>query len=369
VEGLDPSTILKNLLQIDSNTFFIENRKIEIKNKIHIFAVGKAASYEAKACLDYLESCKLSNNIEQVVALTKYGHTVNDEKITQLEGPHPIISNETLENTEFFIEKLSKVERDDVLLFFLSGGTSSLLEIPKEGVEVDFLISEYKRLVYGDESISIINNHRKKLSKIKNGGLRNYIKCENIIHFITCDVPSSELADVGSGPLINDQMKYDDIHLFNGPAQLLKRIKEKFSFLRIGKIYDDSIDSVLNELKLNLPSKGEGYISGGEAFVKLGESVGLGGRNIHMVLSIAQSLYGEEKNRDIKILSLATDGDDGNSLCAGAYIDYDLYNASKIDPKKSLGKFDTYNYFKDTNSLIHMDEKFSNVMDIRIIWC
>ena len=77
-------------------------------------------------------------------------------------------------------------------------------------------------------------------------------------------------------------------------------------------------------------------------------------------------IYKDSENRDIKILALGTDGTDGPTDAAGAYIDYERYRLQEA--KRSLEKQDSYNYFKDVGTLIKTGPTMNNLMDVRILW-
>ena len=140
-------------------------------------------------------------------------------------------------------------------------------------------------------------------------------------------------------------------------------IEELASNLKIGALQLEAIEEG-NEEKL--PEKGKYHISGGEAPIVLPRSTGVGGRNTHFVLAMANELYQNEENRDLHILSLGTDGNDCDTDAAGAYINYNIFNENNIGDH--LDNFSSYDYFEKTNTLIKTGPTGSNVMDLRFIW-
>ncbi|MFK8137337.1 MAG: MOFRL family protein, partial [Bdellovibrionales bacterium] len=98
----------------------------------------------------------------------------------------------------------------------------------------------------------------------------------------------------------------------------------------------------------------------------LPEVHGLGGRSTHFVLSMAKILYKSSKNRNIKIMSFGTDGTDGPTDAAGAFIDYPMF--TKLDCDDYLTDANSYEYFKKIDGLIKTGPTQTNVMDIRCIW-
>ena len=365
---LDPKISLNRILSFNENIIISSGEMFPLKGKIHIFGLGKASSFQVKALIDILSSQESQLDYGEIVSYTKEGHTLNQQNIFELEGSHPVITEKNVENTMRFIEKLSSISEDDTLFFLLSGGGSALLELPIEGVKIDDLIQKYRELLLSGENINVINTQRKKLSKVKNGGLLKFIKSKNIIQLGTCDIPNEKIEDVSSGPLISTHNKTSNlktITLASG-SSLINFLCSKNSKRIKGKIYDTDLDTAVSDIIKHLPQKGESLFCGGEIPISVPKNCGQGGRNTHFVLALAMTIYKDIKNRDIKILSLGTDGGDGETDAAGAYIDYDLY--CKLEGKTFLEHFNSYEYFDKVGTLIKTGPTKTNVMDLRCIW-
>jgi glycerate-2-kinase len=121
-------------------------------------------------------------------------------------------------------------------------------------------------------------------------------------------------------------------------------------------------------------------VHGGEPVVKLVSSDvrGVGGRNQQLVLSAVCELlriYGLEGTLPIAILSAGTDGEDGPTDAAGAWIDPIAWEllAKKIkqdptfNPESFLKQNNAYNFFKPLNTLLKTGITGTNVCDLRII--
>ncbi len=232
-------------------------------------------------------------------------------------------------------------------------------------------------------NINAMNQVRKSISQIKNGGLRNYIPTDNIIQFITCDIPNADLSDVGSGPLLSKNINLREVNSYlekfdiklnetdNSVVNVKSYISQSAEILlqlmsvpqkMINKgIYDGGLEELIS-----LQKKDFTFLSGGEATLTVPPQAGKGGRNTHYVLAMASELYRFEENRDIHILSFGTDGTDGPTDAAGAYINYALY--SKLDSVQYLRNFDSYTFFEKIGSLIKTGPTRTNVMDIRAMW-
>jgi hydroxypyruvate reductase len=113
-------------------------------------------------------------------------------------------------------------------------------------------------------------------------------------------------------------------------------------------------------------------ISGGEPVVKLADAAvrGRGGRNQQLVLAALELLAGEKAARGIAILSGGTDGEDGPTAAAGAFLDESIIAAGAekgLDPRDFLNRNDAYNFFDPLGALIKTGPTNTNVCDIRVV--
>ena len=361
---LDPYKNFVSKIKIYHDCFMIEDVKIKISGKVHLFSVGKAASYELLALKKYL-----TNRVEfgQLVSLTKENHTVSDGDILQLEGTHPLITEKNISHTKIFLEKIATIPPQDTLLFLLSGGASALLELPLKGLNLEELKEYHQDLLNSGKGINEINKERKTLSQVKNGKLSNFIKTKNILQLITCDIPNENLTDVGSGPLYPDSGEIDYVTSIKTQCatDLLNFLTKKYDGINEGS-FDGSLEELIKKQMENLPKKEERYFSGGEATFEVPKNAKKGGRNTHYVLCMAEKVYKDPKNHDLHIFSLGTDGTDGPTDAAGAYINYQMYK--KLDATKFLNCYNSYEYFEKVGGLIKTGPTKTNVMDLRCIW-
>ena len=367
IKLLDPYINLSNVLKLNHNSIQLNDQKLEIKGKLYLFGAGKAASYEVDALYKILEKNNLLDKLGFAIAYTKHDHTVDNENLIQLEGSHPVVSLNNIEMTKKFITHLEKVTEDDTIIFLLSGGASALLELPNDGISFSQLQKKHEEMLLSGMSINKMNAARKEMSQVKNGKLLNFIKTKNILQLITCDIPNETLEDVSSGPLLSSISKED--HPLTIKTQsaslLLNRICESPNFIK-GDIFDGEFSDLIKYIKSNLPTKNNFFVSGGEAPIIVNNSNGKGGRNTHFVLALANELYKNPEYRDINILSFGTDGGDGPTDAAGAYINYEIFSQNPVD--EYLSNFNSYEYFKKTKSLIITGPTRTNVMDLRCIW-
>jgi glycerate 2-kinase len=112
-------------------------------------------------------------------------------------------------------------------------------------------------------------------------------------------------------------------------------------------------------------------ISGGEPVVHLApaERRGLGGRNQQLVLAALERLQADGAE-GIVLLSGGTDGEDGPTDAAGAFVDAEVLRAAwhkGLDPRDFLARNDAYRFFAPLDALIHTGPTHTNVGDLRVI--
>jgi glycerate 2-kinase len=113
------------------------------------------------------------------------------------------------------------------------------------------------------------------------------------------------------------------------------------------------------------------FIGGGEPVVRLAntEIRGSGGRNQQLVLAAVERLW-DEPNSGIVILSGGTDGEDGPTDAAGAWMDHELIEAARrlgLDPADYLRRNDAYHFFDPLGGLIRTGPTHTNVCDLRVV--
>jgi glycerate-2-kinase len=111
-------------------------------------------------------------------------------------------------------------------------------------------------------------------------------------------------------------------------------------------------------------------VSGGETTVRLGagHKSGTGGRNQELALAVLAGL-GEAGLRGACVLSGGTDGEDGPTDAAGAWVDAKVAAKArelKLDPADFLARHDSHPFFEKTGGLLKTGWTGTNVADLRV---
>ena len=114
-------------------------------------------------------------------------------------GDHPIPKDNSLKAGKSMFKLISSLNENDTLIYFLSGGSSALLEFPVEGLTMEHLRSATDIFLSKGLNIHEINTLRAALSRVKAGKLASICKARCYV-FVLSDVMGNDMSIIGSGP-------------------------------------------------------------------------------------------------------------------------------------------------------------------------
>ncbi|MDB5337011.1 MAG: D-glycerate 2-kinase, partial [Planctomycetaceae bacterium] len=312
----------------------------------------------------------------------------------------------------------------DLCLVLLSGGGSALLPAPVAGISLSDKQAVTRFLMSSGATINELNTVRKRLSRVKGGGLARACRQGRLISLIISDVVGDPLDIIASGPTILDtsspQLALEILNKFHAaPPQVpqtvfdvlqqaaqswvaappvsdaiknvvignnavaLQAAAEKavqlgYEVRSLGSDNQGEANAVgrdlarrcLNELTATARTRPVCFLSGGEPIVHLTpiNRPRKGGRNQQLVLSALIELRDADLTHTA-ILSGGTDGEDGPTDAAGAYLDNEVRAgaiALGLDPQTYLDACDAYSFFEPCAGLIKTGPTHTNVMDLRV---
>ncbi len=258
--------------------------------------------------------------------------------------------------------------REDVLLCLISGGTSSLLALPRPGLTLAAKRSAVRRLMRSGASIVELNRLRKSLSAVKGGKLGRRTPAR-LVTLVLSDVPGDRPSLVGSGPTVRGRR--GDVTLVVGSNRLGLKASEREARRRglrakvrrarfSGEAREQGARYARAALRL---SPGQVLLAGGETTVTIRDGHGRGGRNLEFALAAAREL---DSSAGVAILAAGSDGVDGSSRAAGAYADATTLPRARrldLDPAGALARHDTESFFEKLGDLIVTGPTGTNVCD------
>ncbi len=340
-------------------------------------------------------------------------------------GDHPEPGAGSLAAAEALGEIAARASREAEVWVLLSGGTTSLLGAPVEGITPAELTQLYALLLGSGLDITAMNRIRKRFSRWGGGRLALALAPAPVRVYVVSDVIGDDLASIGSGPCVPDPSTAREVRDLLQRSRLWDRIPQSArrqvlaacdgtnaetpkpgdpAFARVTLELIASNGLALEaaakraaELGLvpvveNTPLAGEAAaagtsvaatllqdyaagsipqrcrIWGGETTVTLGDAApGLGGRCQELALSAARTLAGAP--RGVALLAAGTDGRDGPTDAAGAVVSGNTWSAITAagrDPARDLAAHDAYRALDAAGALLRPGLTGTNVMDVVI---
>jgi glycerate-2-kinase len=365
----------------------------------------------------------LGSRISSGHIVTKYGHAVPLKYAFVTEAGHPVPDENGVKGTENILSIVNKASKDDLVICVISGGGSALLTDIPDGCTLNDLKILTDLLLKSGANINEMNCIRKHLSKVKGGMLSSAAYPARVVSLILSDVIGDPLDVIASGPTAPDPTTFKDamdiIEKYGIkdkiPAGITKILNEGLNKIRketlkesdeafrlttnliIGnnklalkkaskkaealgyttKIITDSLHSDVEDVadyifsklikyRNEKPGKKSCLLFGGEPTIKI-TGDGLGGRNQHLALLMAQKINGIN---GVVFLSGGTDGTDGPTDAAGAIAEPETLKRSEalgLDINKYISDCDSYNFFRQEGGLIKTGPTQTNVMDLIVV--
>ena len=383
------------------------------RGRLLIIGAGKASAAMAKAVEDHWAG-ELSG-----LVVTRYGYAVSCRRIEIVEAAHPVPDAAGLAAARRILDLVQRLSPEDVVLCLISGGGSSLLVLPAEGLTLEDKQAVNTALLKSGASISEMNCVRRHLSAIKGGRLAAACHPAKVVTLLISDVPGDNPIDIASGPTVPDpttcadalditkrygievSRKVIDI-LESGRGETVKPGDPRLAGIDTrmiatpqmaleaaaalardagipAHILGDSIEGeardvgkVMAGIALQVAQRGQPFappcmlLSGGETTVTVRGS-GRGGRNVEFLLSLGVALDGHP---GIFAIAGDTDGVDGQEEIAGATLSPDSLArawAKGIRPKDSLANNDGHGFFGALGDSLVTGPTLTNVNDFRAV--
>lgn len=176
-----------------------------------VVGAGKAAAAMAVAVEQHWPwHAPLSGTV-----VTRYQHGMPTKRIKVIEASHPVPDGAGEMASREILQLTQSLCVDDLLIVLISGGGSSLLALPAEGLTMEDLKTVTAKLLQSGAPIQEINIVRKHLSAIQGGRLAASTPAQ-ILTLIISDVTGDDPTHIASGPCAPDPSTYQDaINILN----------------------------------------------------------------------------------------------------------------------------------------------------------
>jgi hydroxypyruvate reductase len=255
----------------------------------------------------------------------------------------------------------------DVVLCLVSGGTSSLLALPRPGLSLAEKRRAVRRLADRGASILALNRLRTSLSAVKGGRLGEVTRAR-LVTLVLSDVPGDQPAVVGSGPTVRGR-RGDLVRVVGSNRSGLDAAAKEarslgYAVQRERRRLSGEAQAAgrrIGRLALGL-RPGAVLLAGGETVVTLSPRHGRGGRSLELVLAAVPALAAT----DLVLLAAGSDGLDGSSGAAGAVANGGtLARAHRrgLEPLLALRRHDSRAFFAAIGGLFVTGPTDGNVGD------
>jgi len=386
---------------------------LEAYSRVLVISTGKAAHTMVEALTQQMGA----SSLEGIVA-SSVEPSAQIRGFRYFRGGHPTPNAESILAANAILKALEAQTAASLVIFMISGGGSSIVEKPiDDEISLEDLIATYRALVLSGAPIAEINAIRKHLSAVKGGRMARAAFPAQQVSLLISDVPAGTPDALASGPTMPDSTSVEDCYRIAEKHGLLpqfphstRELFERHALEETPKSddqsfhgsrwwtllsndtaveqasaaaksagfavhvdnscddwdYERAVEHLLKELReLRKQSPRVCLISGGEVTVKVTNG-GVGGRNQQFALACAEKIAGE----NITVLSVGTDGVDGNSLAAGAVADgtsVERAQAKGSNIREALEKFDAYPLLSALGDAIETGPTGNNLRDLRIM--
>lgn len=427
--ALSPERLVREAITLDGATLAIAGRQWDLREcpGITLVALGKAAAPMMRGALAALaplmEAARARSAAERVHGVVVAPGPAWEQPgtvppgIEQYVGGHPEPNQGSVIAAQALRRAVAAAPAGGLIVYLISGGGSALAEEPLPGLTLDDLRQTHRALVHSGAAIGAINAVRKHLSALKGGRLALAAPSgTDQVSLLLSDVPAGDLSSVSSGPTCPDPSTLADCGrilreyrpelpeavsaalLAPGGQETPKPGDARFARSSWHVLMDNSglkteaarrareaglapvvvddadewecrraADYLLERLAAEKRIRSNACIfAGGEVLVKVEGTPGRGGRNQAFALYCAQRIAGG----DACVVSVGTDGVDGNSPAAGACVDggtVERARAAGFDPAQAIAHFDAYPLLAATGDAITIGPTGNNLRDLRLL--
>ena len=398
-DAIDVGKALAHKLRIDNGELRVEERPYQLSGRrIFFVGIGKCA-FVAAAAIEKLLGDMLTAGIALGVSSSE---EFGLKKVEALAGTHPLPSEQNENATRKIFEMLSKLSKDDLVIFLVSGGGSTLIcsyEAPMTYADEAAL---FKDLTAHGATIQEMNTVRKHTSRARGGGLARAAYPAEVVSLIVSDVPGNDIAFISSAPTVKDSSTIEDaeavlakygvtpaagvtfiespkdekffgrvtnILFLTGRDALMAMMDAAAEQGYLAEIADDHFAGEARDIarkvigKLRATAPKTALLYAGESTVTLGATRGAGGRSQEMALAALGAVSPDEL-----ILPFSSDGRD-NTDAAGAIgdnISRMHATAYNLSPEEYLDAHRSYDFFSATGDALMTGYTGSNVSDLII---
>ena len=418
IKTVDPVALMLNQIRQEDGRIYFGQHLVELQNlgRIVVIGTGKAGEAMARGLEKAFEVIGLLDRVEGIVNVPD-GIASGCRKI-EIVNVRPQGQNAATERvlaaTQRQVDLIASLGDSDILIDLISGGGSATRELLYEGIRLVDLSDTVMRMQSAGAEIQELNAVRKLVSQVKGGKMNCLCRAGKVFVWVLSDVVGDPLTSIASGPWAENTFSPEatlqimrDRNVVTGAVfDFVQKLLQRDDWQPITpcqNVYQEIIGSnaiALKALGSELEAQGyrpeshgssnKGYarevgarlfaesvqslpktacLYGGETSVQINrQSAGLGGRCQTMALSFLEAAWNTGLG-NATFFAFGTDGEDGPTSAAGAFIDQDILENAKArytleDVRQALADSNEHPLLNEIGALIVTGLTGTNVYDI-----
>jgi hydroxypyruvate reductase len=422
--AVEPAQAVRRHVVVEHDALLVAGHDYPLTDyrRVVVIGAGKASAPMAAAVEELVgERLPVTGSVT-----VRYGQSVPTRRVRIRQAGHPMPDLEGVSATREIVAALESATSEDLVVCVISGGGSALLTLPAEGISLADVQHTTDALLRCGATINEINVVRKHLDRVKGGGLARLAVPARLVTLVLSDVVGNPLDTIASGPTVPDTSTFADaMHVFDRyalwpalPPPVADRIHAGASgdwpetpkpgdplFARTQTVVIGSnllaceaaasaatalgmrslilttciegeareVGRVLAGVLREVDASGHPLarpccvVAGGETTVTI-RGEGKGGRNQELALAAAGGVRGLD---NVLLASIGTDGSDGPTDAAGAWVDgWSLQRAESLglDAVAAISANDSYTFFDALGQLVRTGPTNTNVNDIYLLF-
>ena len=199
LSAIEPASKTKEKLRIEAGTLDVAGELISLDRYREVVLIGMGkASMKMGAAIESL----LRDRVTRGILVTNHPFDIDTRSEVVIAG-HPLPDEESLRAAEKMIDLVRSCGRYSLIIFLISGGGSSMVELPlSREISLEDLRRTNQLLISCGASIHEINVVRKSLSRIKGGRLGYLARASKRIGLYVSDVNPGDIISIASNPLL-----------------------------------------------------------------------------------------------------------------------------------------------------------------------
>ncbi|MGH9659567.1 MAG: DUF4147 domain-containing protein, partial [Bryobacteraceae bacterium] len=174
----------------------------DLTPSVWIFAVGKGSHAMAAGAVEALRDRNIRVAGGLVVAHEPDPSATHG--LDAVEGDHPVPDARSFEASDRLANSLAQAGADADAIVLVSGGATSLIAAPIEGISHRDLQNAFASLLASGADIELMNAVRKRLLRFGAGRLALALASKRVLCRIASDVVGNDTSSIASGPCVAD---------------------------------------------------------------------------------------------------------------------------------------------------------------------